>query len=122
MHKRIHVVEDDEDIRFIIEFILKEADFDVELSPNATHFNQVFPTSRPDLFLLDIMLPDGDGRDLCKKLKEDPETRNIPVIMMSAHATESGLMENYQADAFIKKPFDIDDFLDKINRFFPNSI
>ncbi|RYE53081.1 MAG: response regulator transcription factor, partial [Sphingobacteriales bacterium] len=63
MNKRIHVVEDDEDIRYIIDFILKDSQFDVTLSPTATHFNEAIKGAQPDLILLDIMLPDGDGRD-----------------------------------------------------------
>lgn len=117
MRKRIHVVEDDEDIRFIIDFILKDANFEVELSATASHFREAIKTSKPDLFLLDIMLPDGDGRDICQSLKNDPDTKHIPVIMMSAHATESGILETYCADSFIRKPFDIDQFLGQINSY-----
>ncbi len=116
MNKRIHVVEDDEDIRFIIDFILRDANFDVELSASATDFYEKINYSNPDLILLDIMLPDGDGREICKKLKADASTKNIPIIMMSAHVAENDAIVVCNADDFITKPFDIDSFIHKITR------
>ncbi|RZL12364.1 MAG: response regulator, partial [Pedobacter sp.] len=104
------------DIRYIIEFILKDSDFDVSLSPTAKDFDESIDHSQPDLILLDIMLPDGDGRDICRRLKTNESTKNIPVVMMSAHAAEKDVIESCFANDFIKKPFDIDNFLSRINK------
>lgn len=116
MGKYIHVVEDDEDIRFIIEFILKDSNFEVKLSPTAKHFAETLPQHRPDLILLDIMLPDGDGRDICRSLKSNQATKDIPVIMMSAHAAEMEATNTSMANDFIRKPFDIENFLTRIDK------
>ncbi|MFD2517054.1 response regulator [Salinimicrobium flavum] len=65
------------------------------------------------VFLLDIMLPDGNGLDLCRELKNNETTRKIPVVLMSAHA-DINSMEG--ADDFISKPFDVDELLRRIER------
>ena len=111
--KEIFVVEDDDGIRELLEFLLVDRNFDVKTFPSVRSFESNLPGKTPDLFLLDIMLPDGNGLDLCKKLKQTLTTRNIPVVLMSAHAQLSS-MEG--ADDFIAKPFDVDDLVDKINR------
>lgn len=116
MSKRIHVVEDDEDIRYIIEFILTDSNYEVSVSPTAKDFAESLPGNFPDLILLDIMLPDGDGRDICRCLKSNNSTKDIPIIMMSAHAGEKEIAEKCHANDFIKKPFDIEHFLTSINR------
>lgn len=116
MAKTIHVVEDDEDIRFIIEYILKDSGFEVELSENAAQFTSSLQSSRPDLIILDVMLPDGNGVDLCIGLKQDDRLKNIPVIVMSAHAGSLAVLEEACADDFISKPFDLDNFLFHVKR------
>lgn len=115
MGKYIHVVEDDEDIRHIIEFILKDSNFEVTVSPTVQHFVESLPKHRPDLILLDIMLPDGDGRDVCRSLKSDIATKDIPIIMMSAHVPEYDVKSTTMANDFIGKPFDIENFLKRID-------
>lgn len=69
--------------------------------------------NRPDLFLLDLMLPDGNGLEVGMELKKSEETKDIPVIIMSAHAD---LQKMEGADEFISKPFNVDELLDCIRR------
>lgn len=70
---------------------------------------------KPDLIILDIMLPDGDGRDLLKQLRSDTKTENIPVLMISARYTEQNVEHGeFKPNGFLAKPFDIDNLLDKI--------
>lgn len=111
--KEIFIVEDDDGIRDLIEFLLVSQQYTVRTFPNARTFNKAVPDDVPDLFLLDIMLPDGNGLDLCKALKKDKATQNIPVVLMSAHADISR-MEG--ADDFIPKPFDVDELLQRIEK------
>ena len=111
--KEIFVVEDDEGIRELVEFLLLSEGFLVTTFPTARSFEERFSEHLPDLFLLDIMLPDGNGLDLCSGLKKDESTREIPVVLMSAHADISR-MEG--ADDFIAKPFDVDELLARIAR------
>lgn len=67
-----------------------------------------------NLFLLDVMLPDGNGIEVCKELKSSITTREVPVVMMSAHADLKNLGEECPAEDFITKPFDINKLLQKI--------
>lgn len=111
--KEIFIVEDDDGIRELLEFLLVSKNYKVKTFPTVKSFENEIPGKTPDLFLLDIMLPDGNGMDLCKELKKSDITGNIPVVLMSAHANIS-LLEG--ADDFIAKPFDIDNFIEKIER------
>jgi two-component system, OmpR family, phosphate regulon response regulator PhoB len=101
MDKLIHVVEDDEDIRFIVEYILIESGYQVESSATAKEFYTYMAQIRPDLILLDVMLPDGNGIELCRDLKSDAKTEDIKIIIMSAHAAEKAVLEEACADDFI---------------------
>jgi len=75
------------------------------------HIEQV----KPDLIILDIMLPDADGRDLLKLLRSDTQTEHIPVLMISARYTEENVEHGeFRPNGFLAKPFDIDDLLDRI--------
>lgn len=71
--------------------------------------------ARPDLIIMDIMLPDGDGRELLKQLRSEPKTENIPVLMISARYTEQNIEHGeFKPNGFLAKPFDIDELLDRI--------
>ncbi len=113
--KEIFVVEDDDGIRELVEFLLVTHQYSVKAFPNARAFHKAVPQEVPDLFLLDIMLPDGNGLDLCKELKESEKTGDIPVVLMSAHADIKG---TGGADDFIAKPFDVDELLNRIEQQF----
>jgi two-component system phosphate regulon response regulator PhoB len=116
MDKRIQLVEDDDDIRFIIEYILEDSGYKVESFPNATLFINRQNKTNLDLLILDVMLPDGNGIELCRQHKIDPLTSNIPVLVMSAHARAKSILEEACADDFISKPFDLDSFLEKAKK------
>ncbi len=70
----------------------------------------------PDLILLDIWMGDVDGRDVCKQLKDQNSTKNIPVIMISARADAEKSASIARANAFISKPFEMDYLLNKVRR------
>jgi two-component system phosphate regulon response regulator PhoB len=116
MKKYIQIVEDDGDIRFIVEYILEDADYVVETFENATSFNNRSTIDGVDLIILDVMLPDGNGIDLCKNLKQNSQTTQIPIIIMSAHAGSKSILEEACADDFINKPFDLEYFLTRVKR------
>jgi two-component system phosphate regulon response regulator PhoB len=114
MSKCIHLVEDDEDIRFIVEYVLIEEGYNVESFETASAFYKRLPDCAADLIILDVKLPDGNGIDICRKLKTDEETAHIPIIIMSAHAAEKSILEEACADGFISKPFDLTNFIDQV--------
>ncbi len=114
MKKRIYILEDDVDIAYIIEFLLKDEAFAIKTFPTLKQMKQALRESIPDLFILDVMLPDGNGIEICKDLKEDPFTGHIPVIVMSANVRSKQLSEIAGPDDYISKPFDLDDIEKRI--------
>lgn len=118
MEKLIHIVEDDDDIRFIVEYILAESGYRISSSATAKEFETQLSETKPDLILMDVMLPDGNGINLCRKIKSDAVTQDIKVIIMSAHAAESAVLKDACADDFVSKPFDLDYLIDRVNRSF----
>ncbi|MES2109308.1 MAG: response regulator [Bacteroidota bacterium] len=109
--RRILAVDDDKDILDVIQYILEDSGYEVEaLSDGSLLFDKI-KANTPDLILLDIMLGNLDGRDLCRAVKNSAETRDIPVVMISASHAASSIDQKGAPDAFIAKPFDIDDLL-----------
>ena len=103
----IYIVEDDESIREIEEFALKNAGHKVLGFPDARSFFKKLDDIVPDLCLLDIMLPDESGNEIVRKLRKNGDTKRIPVIMVTAKTTELDLVKGIEdgADDYIKKPF-----------------
>lgn len=115
MIKRIHVLEDDEDIRYIIGVLLKDEGYELQLSSTFTELKEKLKDSLPDLFILDVMLPDGDGSDICTDLKSDVFTKHIPIIVMSANDQNKERSIAAGANDYVSKPFDIDYIVKRIN-------
>ena len=116
MKKFIHLVEDNEDIRYIVEFFLQDFDYEVQVSASVKEFVASMDKPLPDLYLLDVMLPDGNGLEICRYIKENKDTKHIPVIIMSAHSNEREVRKESEADAFISKPFDLNDLASCIEK------
>jgi DNA-binding response OmpR family regulator len=114
MKKSITILEDDRDIREICAYLFTEQGYSVSSYEDITSLSKVYPTTATNLFLLDIQLPDGNGLDLCEKLKADPRYSNTPILMMSANVKNGAAMLVSHADGFIEKPFDIGKLLDRV--------
>ena len=113
--KKIFVVEDDHGIREVIGLILSEDPYQVVMCPTAKDFLNDMQKEVPDIILMDIMLPDGNGIDLCRKIKECDGAREIPVLLMSAHFNDQANISH--ADAFIAKPFDISELKSTVQKY-----
>jgi len=114
MKKTIYIVEDNIDISELIVIILSNAGFQVSAAPTVESFYKLLETKKPDLILLDIMLPDGNGVEVCKELKQGETFKNVPLILMSAHAKMNIIARECSADDFIAKPFDIYELTNKV--------
>lgn len=105
--QRILVVEDEEDIRNLIQHHLEKAGFEIRVAGDGREAFRKIQESRPDLILLDLMLPEMDGKDLTKLLKTRSETREIPIVMLTAKGEEVDRIVGFElgADDYIPKPF-----------------
>lgn len=115
MKKKILIIEDDENIAEILEFIANDLDCEAITSTYALPVRQI-ETLSPDMVLLDHWLGDGFGGDLCVKLKTNPNTSNIPVIMVSAHQTLPEIAKQYCADDYVQKPFTMEGMQESIRK------
>ncbi len=115
--KHILIVEDEQPIREMIAFSLRRAGFDADEAADCRGALARIADRRPDLVIVDWMLPDMSGLELTRKLKRDPATRDLPVIMLTARAAEhdkvSGLDSG--ADDYVTKPFAARELVARIN-------
>ncbi len=114
--KKILVVDDDPDILDALQLTLEDADYQVTTTEKAEYAENLHDTNGdlPDMIILDVLLSGKDGRLICQKLKSQETTRHIPILMISAHPNAQHSVKAVGADAFLAKPFDIDELLAKI--------
>lgn len=112
----IYIVEDDKNIREIESYALKNSGYTVEEFERAKSFESRLAERLPDLVLLDVMLPDKDGNEVLKKLRRNPDTRKLPVIMVTAKSAELDKVKGLDngADDYITKPFGIMELISRV--------
>ena len=115
--KQVLIVEDERPIREMIAFGLKRAGFDVREAEDSRAARAALADKRPDLILVDWMLPDTSGLELARALKRDRETRELPIIMLTARAEEGDKVAGLEggADDYITKPFSPRELVARIN-------
>jgi two-component system alkaline phosphatase synthesis response regulator PhoP len=101
------VVEDEADVAEMIRYNLSKEGYDVRLAANGTDALRQVKESKPDVILLDIMVPQLNGWEICRRLKQDRETAAIPVIMVSGRVEEGDKVLGFEmgADDYVTKPF-----------------
>jgi len=104
---RITLIEDEEDIRHLVLYNLRKEGYDAAGFESGEEGLADIRKRPPDLVLLDLMLPGIDGMEVCRRLKRDPEKRDIPVIIISAKGDESDIVAGLElgADDYLAKPF-----------------
>ncbi len=112
----IYIVEDDASIREIETIALKNSNYMVQAFERASVFYEKMEELLPDLILLDIMLPDEDGYRIVRRLRSNPKTKNIPVMMITAKTTEMDMVKGLDdgADDYIRKPFSVMELLSRV--------
>jgi two-component system phosphate regulon response regulator PhoB len=115
--RRILIVEDERPIREMIAFALRRAGFGVQEAEDSRSARSLLADSRPDLLLVDWMLPDMSGLELTRLIKRDRETRELPVIMLTARAGEADRIAGLEggADDYVTKPFSPRELVARIN-------
>jgi CheY-like chemotaxis protein len=112
---RILVADDDPGILEVISLMLRDAGYDVKTTANGKSLLNIHG-NLPQMVLLDIWMSGINGSEICRKLKTQEKTTNIPVILISANKDTEHLAKRSGADDFISKPFDMDTLLDKVKR------
>lgn len=112
----IYILEDDKNIREIESYSLKNSGYSVEEFEYAKPFWNKVSERKPDLVLLDIMLPDSDGVEVLKKLRRSPETKKVPVVMVTAKSSEIDKVKGLDngADDYITKPFGVMELISRV--------
>ncbi len=113
----ILVVEDEQDLREVLEYNLSQAGYEVRTASTGTEALELIQKAEPNLVLLDLMLPDISGTEVCKTLKESPRTRGIPIMMLTARGEEIDRVVGFElgADDYVVKPFSVRELLLRIS-------
>ncbi len=113
---RILVIEDESDIQQILDYNLREKGHKVFIAGKGDEGLKIAKEKRPDLVLLDLMLPDMPGTEVCKQLKNDPATKNAQVVMLTAKGEEIDRVVGFElgADDYVTKPFSVRELLLRI--------
>ena len=115
VYKNILVIEDNHAILDVITLILQSEAYKVSGLNKSADMMAHVESFKPDMIILDIMLPDADGRELLKQLRSEAKTKDIPVLMISARYTAENVEHGeFKPNGFLAKPFDIDELLDRI--------
>ena len=116
---KVLIVDDDTDFLYILRYVFKYPNYQVKLISKAEHALQEANNFKPDIILLDVHLDGSDGRDLCKKLKKDQLTANIPVIMISADSNKDDAILS-GANDYYSKESRFSELLTKMNLYSPH--
>ena len=118
MTQSVLVVDDEPSILLALEFMMKNAGFEVRTARDGEEALKALAATKPDLLLLDVMMPPPDGYDVCQRVRADPRWKDIKIIMLTARGRdverERGLALG--ADAYVTKPFSTRDLVEQVKR------
>lgn len=119
MNKKILIVDDEVDLVETVSFPLKEEGFTVLVSYDGEDALDKARKEKPDLILLDIMLPKLDGYKVCRLLKFDEQYKHIPILMLTARTQEKDKIIGMEtgANEYITKPFEMDELIEKVKAY-----
>jgi len=119
MAKKVMVVDDEENLLELLEAVLEQAGFAVVTASDGKECLQKLKTVKPDLILLDMMMPGMSGREVCEKIRADPKTRDLKVAFLTvARFSETGkdTLKKMKVLDYITKPFDNDDLVRRVKK------
>jgi len=118
MAKKILIVDDEPNIVTALEFLLQRSGYEVLIARNGDEALKALESARPDLVLLDIMMPVKSGYEICKRIRERPDWAHIKVVMLSAKGRDAEVNKGMAmgADLYVTKPFSTRELMEKIRR------
>ncbi len=117
MKHSILVVDDDPDILEALKMLLEDEGYNVEASTNGQVLEELSKPKIPGLIVLDVLLSGADGRELTENLRRKPDTKDIPIVMISANPGAAHDCVKRGANAFLAKPFEVSDLLTVIDKY-----
>lgn len=114
--EKILVMDDEPDIGQMIKTLLEYKNYSVTAVQKVNMFEAELKEGNFNLLIIDMLLSGTDGKEICKAIKQHSETKDIPVIMISAHPSAKEICLSAGADDFISKPFDMHEFVSKVNK------
>ncbi len=118
--KTIFIIEDDRDISELMQIVIKDNGYKVKTFLEAENLENKIRKEKPSLLVMDLWIEGLDNTNLVKKLKKDPKTIDIPIILVSAKNSLEKIAKQTGADGFLSKPFNIKDLLKIIEHYVPN--
>jgi two-component system, OmpR family, alkaline phosphatase synthesis response regulator PhoP len=123
MAKRVLIADDEPNIVMSLEFLMEHAGYETKAAKNGDEALELAASFRPDLVLLDIMFPAKSGYEVCQRLKSDPATRDIKIVIVSAKGRDVEVAKALElgADAYIAKPFSTRELVAKVREMLGDS-
>jgi len=116
MVRRILIVDDEPNIVTLLEFLMRGSDYEVRVARNGEEALRRAESFRPDLVLLDVMMPQRSGFEVCQKIRENPALRDVKIVMLTAKGRDlekdRGL--NLGANAYVTKPFSTKELMNTV--------
>ena len=118
MSKRVLIVDDETNILISVEFLVKQAGYELDIAHDGEEALEKVAEFQPDLVLLDIMMPKFNGFEVCRRIRENPAWQNIKIVMLTAKGREVEVTKGLAlgADAYIIKPFSTKDLMAEVKR------
>lgn len=118
--RKVLIVDDEPNIVTALEFLLKRSGYEVRVASNGAEALAQVESERPDVVLLDIMMPGKSGYEVCQRLRERPEFAQTKIVMLSAKGSEAEVNKGLSlgADLYITKPFSTQELVATIERLF----
>ena len=118
MAKRVLIADDEPNIVTSLVFLMTRSGYEVEVARNGEEALELAGSFRPDLVLLDVMMPARSGYDVCRQLRERPDLRHVKIVMLSAKGREAEVSKGLSlgADAYLTKPFSNRELIAEVGR------
>ena len=118
--RKVLIVDDEPNIVTALEFLLKQNGYDIRLAANGAEALEQVENYRPDVVLMDVMMPIKSGFEVCQRMRERPEFDQIKIVMLSAKGSEAEVSKGLSlgADLYITKPFSTRELVATINQLF----
>jgi two-component system phosphate regulon response regulator PhoB/two-component system alkaline phosphatase synthesis response regulator PhoP len=122
--KRVLIVEDEQAIADLVSQALRRHGFETKIAGDGDEALSLIFDLKPDIVILDLMLPQMDGWEVCRRVKNDPETAHIPIMMLTARRSERDAVEGLElgADDYMRKPFSCDELSARVRALLRRSV